>query len=222
LPPKRWTVLIVSHDSEAPRSIAVTQRALRVVTSFSLLLGLAALVGLGSAVARIGRISRPIDSLRVQTSAVGESEELLSLRERAAGLRGALDSVRGGDARLRAHIGVPSVDTSTLLRRLQLRLPGFLRVRREQAPVFPQRESTGEVINDTLANRRAASAGVAAADSLIDHAVKLSERLRGLGQEASAVQSGSSSARLATGGTGEPAVRLPGAGDTLSRRPNPR
>lgn len=53
---RRWTLLVVSHDSEAPQSFPVTERGLRAAGVGVVLVLAVAMVGVGTIIARLGRL----------------------------------------------------------------------------------------------------------------------------------------------------------------------
>jgi hypothetical protein len=179
-PSKRWTVLIVSHDSDAPRSIAVSQRALRLVVSLGVFAGLILLIGVGSAVARLGRIDAFTSRSAPTAGAPQESSELRALRERASSLRDSLNEIQEQEGQLRRIAGIPAADTTTLLHRLLPRLPALLRPRGAHEQV-----SAGRVVQmipppEGTAAPSEASRGAATADSLLAHAGDVAHRFRSL------------------------------------------
>lgn len=115
---RRWTVLLIPHDTDQPRSFAVSNRALRVATVSAAALFVAAVVGVG---AMAGWIARPSDGERAaELSApagdgvLGSGNAVDSLRATVEALYGALDTIRQADARLRAAAGVPPIDSASL------------------------------------------------------------------------------------------------------------
>ena len=54
---RRWTVLLVSHDSEAPRTYSVSERAIRVGVLLGIAVTLVAMIGLGTVIANLGSLN---------------------------------------------------------------------------------------------------------------------------------------------------------------------
>jgi len=118
-PVKRWTLLVIPHDTEQPRSVALSERALRWagigagLTLAAALIGVAALArwaakprGPDAAAIRLAERQALLDSL--------QREELDSLRRTVQALDGTMRSIRGADARLSAASGLSPADSATL------------------------------------------------------------------------------------------------------------
>lgn len=172
---RRWTVLVVSHDSEAPRSYSVTERALRVAAGAVMALVLVALIGLGTIIASVTRKDPAAPTMAATGSFISTPPELDSLRRRVGQLRVMLDTVRGQDARLRRELGEPGLDSTTVLQRFLARLPRILRPSQKEASGLAPLDPA-----DTAAATRAAGAAGRSADSLLAHADELAERMRKL------------------------------------------
>ena len=52
---RRWTVMVVPHGSDSPRSFSVSERAVRAGVYVGSVLALMTIIGLGSAIATTGR-----------------------------------------------------------------------------------------------------------------------------------------------------------------------
>ncbi|HMN10242.1 MAG TPA: hypothetical protein PKC83_15775 [Gemmatimonadaceae bacterium] len=116
---RRWTLLVIPHDTEQPRSIAISERAVRLAGSAAAVVVLVAAVGIGALSALLSRRGALDDALAPQAqraSAAGgaTAAEIDSLRETVRALTGTLDTIRDADARLSAASGVPSADSATL------------------------------------------------------------------------------------------------------------
>ncbi|MGQ0648347.1 MAG: hypothetical protein ACT4P7_12330 [Gemmatimonadaceae bacterium] len=172
---KRWTLLLISHDTASPRMFSVTDRALRLVAAVGAALMLVAVIGIGSLVAQLGDLRGRPAALVAEEANGAISPQVNELRERVGALQGMLDTINGEDARLRATVGEPQADTSTLLKRLVARLPRFLR---EAVPTPPAALAVTE--RDT-ADRRQMAGASAAADTMLAHAVGLAEQYRAIG-----------------------------------------
>ncbi len=116
---RRWTLLLIPHDTEQPRSIAVSERAVRLAGSAAAFVVLAAVVGIGAVAAlisRTGGVSSEVEAAASVAPAAAPSAtaEVDSLRATVRLLTGTLDTIREADARLSAASGVPSADSATL------------------------------------------------------------------------------------------------------------
>ena len=115
---KRWTVLFIPHDTDEPRSVAVSSRALRWMGAGVAIVAVAAIVGVGAIASWAARTGE--GTMRARQATVGEVEgesrvaEMDSLRATVQALNGALDTIRRADARLSAAAGVPAPDSATL------------------------------------------------------------------------------------------------------------
>lgn len=170
---RRWTVLVVSHDSDAPRSYSITERAVRLAAAGALVVGLVALIGLGTIVASLGTRGEAKSHPMASAGSMVPSPEVDSLRRKVGALQGLLDTIRTQDARLQREVGLTGLDTTKVLSRFFARLPRFLRgnagTRPERArPIDPR---------DSLAIARERQLASASADSLLSHAGTLAERL---------------------------------------------
>ncbi len=123
---KRWTILFVSHDTDEPRSVAVSARALRWMGIGAGAVALAAIVGVGAIatwatqVGQGGARAVVVSEGEVRTSST-TAAEMDSLRETVDALNSALDTIRRADARLSAAAGVPAPDSATLQAHAALR-----------------------------------------------------------------------------------------------------
>ncbi len=115
---RRWTVLLIPHDTDEPRTIGISGRTVRTTAVAAAVLAIAAVVGVG---AIAGWIVRPTDAERGQgfsssagTSSPSSGSALDSLRATVEALYGALDTIRQADARLREAAGLPQVDSASL------------------------------------------------------------------------------------------------------------
>lgn len=178
---RRWTILLISHDTEAPRSFSFTERTLRRVASVGVALLLVGLIGVGSFVARLG--SLPPGRSVATVNKAPASPDVIALQERLGAIRGALDTIRREDARLRAVAGVPSTDSATLLHRFVARLPRFLRDRGATQATTPAR-TPGSALEASAAVSAQLATTAAEADTLLAHAARLAHGYRELGPPA--------------------------------------
>jgi len=108
---RRWTVMIVPHGSDSPRSYSVSERALRVGAYLGGTLALIALIGIGTAVADAGRMIsaaiRPTEANAMSSMPRDVSE----VARRVASLRDTLDVIRKREAQIRLLAGLPATDS---------------------------------------------------------------------------------------------------------------
>ena len=109
---RRWTVMVVPHGSDSPRSFAVTERALRAAAYAGSVIGLVALIGLGSAIASIGRVVstslRPAEA----NAMAAMPHDVTEVAARVASLRDTLDVIRKREAQIRLLAGLPASDSA--------------------------------------------------------------------------------------------------------------
>ncbi len=192
MPDKRWTELVVSHDSDAPRTISVSERVVRVAASIATFVVLIALIGIGALVAQLGNLpSRPwsaaVDSAGTPATARAmrgstrrSSPEVVRLRNQVSALRGALDTIQLEDARLRATAGISATDSSTLVRRFLSRLPAFLRTKPRIGGTDTDFLRDSLAPGDSLSLRAFAQRATSSADSLTGFAGDIAKGFRTL------------------------------------------
>jgi hypothetical protein len=169
--PRRWTVMLIPHGSDAPMSIAVSERALRFLTSIIIAVALVAVIGLGTIIAQLGRFGTR-GANEATSSTPTPSRDLASLRERVAHLNGALDTIRDSDARLRQAAGVPAADTAKMMQRFLSRVPIFRRWAQRGNVVVPVNVAG----TDSMTTNGDAQHASAVADSLVAHASDVANR----------------------------------------------
>ncbi len=107
---RAWTVLLVPHDTEEPRSIAVSGRMLRVAAAAAVVVLFAAAIGIGTVAARWARVDRMGASVGsaalLEDGAVVTGGELDSLRATVEALYDVLGTIRQSDARLSDAAGM--------------------------------------------------------------------------------------------------------------------
>jgi hypothetical protein len=110
---RTWTVLLIPHDTEEPRSIAVSERLLRVAAAMAVVMLFAAVIGIGTVAGRWARPDRTTEAMRrsamFDAGAAGGSGELDSLRATVEALYHVLDTIRQSDAQLSEAAGVGHV-----------------------------------------------------------------------------------------------------------------
>ena len=109
---RRWTVMVVPHGSDSPRSFSISERAVRAAMYVGSTLGLMAIIGLGTAVATTGRyISgalRPTEANAMSS----RPRDLAEVAQRVASLRDTLDVIRKREAQIRLLAGLPATDSA--------------------------------------------------------------------------------------------------------------
>jgi murein DD-endopeptidase MepM/ murein hydrolase activator NlpD len=109
---RRWTVMVVPHGSDSPRSFSVSERAVRLSVYAGATLGLIALVGFGTAVATTGRfISSAIRPTEANAMS-SRPRDVAEVAKRVASLRDTLDVIRKREAQIRLLAGLPSSDSA--------------------------------------------------------------------------------------------------------------
>ena len=115
---RRWTVLLIPHDTDQSRSFAVSGSVLRIAASVAALVVLAAVIGVGSIAAWVARPGTRPGAGRAGLVATRDSSpteaQVDSLRATVHALRGTLDTIRQADARLTRVAGIEPSDTATL------------------------------------------------------------------------------------------------------------
>lgn len=175
---RRWTILLISHDTEAPRSFSFTERTLRRAGSLGAALLLVGVIGVGTFVARLGNL--PQGKGVTVSKAAAASPEVAALQARLKAIRGTIDTIRREDARLRSVAGVPGTDSETVLQRFVTRLPRFLRDKGPR-PVPPPAQTPAA---QGVATAAQLATTAAEADTLLAHATGLASGYRQLGPPA--------------------------------------
>ena len=108
---RRWTVMVVPHGSDSPRSFSISERAVRAAAYTGSVLGLMAIVGLGSAIATTGRfVSRAIRPTEANAMS-SKPRDVAEVARRVASLRDTLDVIRKREAQIRLLAGLPATDS---------------------------------------------------------------------------------------------------------------
>ena len=109
---RRWTVMVVPHGSDSPRSFSISERAVRAAVYVGSTLGLMAAIGLGTAVATTGRYisgaMRPTEANAMSS----RPRDLSEVARRVASLRDTLNVIRKREAQIRLLAGLPSTDSA--------------------------------------------------------------------------------------------------------------
>jgi len=110
---RRWTVMVIPHGSDSPRSFAISERAVRAAAYTGSVLGLVALIGIGSAIASASRVIssviRPAEANAAMSST--KPRDVTEVARRVASLRDTLDVIRKREAQIRLLAGLPATDS---------------------------------------------------------------------------------------------------------------
>src|SRR6476646_5215384 len=108
---RRWTVMVVPHGSDSPRSFSISERAVRAAIYVGSTLGLMAIIGLGTAIATTGRyISGAIRPTEANAMS-SHPRDLSEVAKRVASLRDTLNVIRKREAQIRLLAGLPATDS---------------------------------------------------------------------------------------------------------------
>ena len=108
---RRWTVMVVPHGSDSPRSFSISERAVRAAAYTGSVLGLMAIVGLGSAIASTGRfVSRAIRPTEANAMD-SHPRDVSEVARRVALLRDTLNVIRKREEQIRLLAGLPATDS---------------------------------------------------------------------------------------------------------------
>ena len=108
---RRWTVMVVPHGSDSPRSFSVSERAVRSGLYVGSVLALMAIVGLGSAIATTGRyISAAVRPTEANAMS-SRPRDVAEVARRVASLRDTLNVIRKREAQIRLLAGLPATDS---------------------------------------------------------------------------------------------------------------
>jgi murein DD-endopeptidase MepM/ murein hydrolase activator NlpD len=103
---RSWTLMIVPHGSESPRSFSVSERAVRAAGSIAASVGLIALIGIGMLITQLGGAV----NLSVARQNRVVSAELADLRERLSELQDTIGVIGRRDEQIRLLAGLPSIE----------------------------------------------------------------------------------------------------------------
>ncbi len=107
---RRWTVMVIPHGSDAPRTVAVTERTLRNLRAGAVFVGLVSAVGMGSIVSTIADLRQPTPARTVGRAGTPPAE-LVAMRSRLETLRDTLEVIRTRESQIRLLAGLPSHDS---------------------------------------------------------------------------------------------------------------
>ena len=107
-----WTVMVVPHGSDSPRSYSISERAVRLGLYVGAVLGLMTAIGLGTAIATTGRYItgaiRPTEANAMSS----HPRDLSEVAKRVASLRDTLEIIRKREAQIRLLAGLPATDSA--------------------------------------------------------------------------------------------------------------
>lgn len=104
---RSWTLLVVPHGSDSPRTFTLTERALRIGSGIAAMVGIIAAIGIGVLVSTIGMPTSRIAQRENRLL----SQELVDLRLRLRHLEDTLGVIGKHDERVRLLAGLPAVDS---------------------------------------------------------------------------------------------------------------
>ena len=108
---RRWTVMVVPHGSDSPRSFSVSERAVRAGVYVGSVLALMAIIGLGSAIATTGRyVSSAIRPTEANAMS-SQPRDVAEVARRVATLRDTLNMIRKREEQIRLLAGLPATDS---------------------------------------------------------------------------------------------------------------
>ena len=108
---RRWTVMVVPHGSDSPRSFSISERAVRAGVYVGSVLALMALVGLGSAIATTSRLISSAVRPTEANAMSSRPRDVAEVARRVASLRDTLDVIRKREAQIRLLAGLPATDS---------------------------------------------------------------------------------------------------------------
>jgi murein DD-endopeptidase MepM/ murein hydrolase activator NlpD len=108
---RRWTVMLVPHGSDSPRSFSVSERAVRAGAYVGSILALMALIGFGTAVATTGRYVSMVIRPSEASAMSSPPRDVAEVARRVSSLRDTLDVIRKREAQIRLLAGLPATDS---------------------------------------------------------------------------------------------------------------
>ena len=107
-----WTVMVVPHGSDSPRSYSISERAVRFALYVGAVLGLMAAIGIGTAIATTGRYItgaiRPTEANAMSS----HPRDLSEVAKRVASLRDTLEVIKKRESQIRLLAGLPATDSA--------------------------------------------------------------------------------------------------------------
>ena len=108
---RRWTVMVVPHGSDSPRSFSVSERAVRAGVYVGSVLALTAIIGLGSAIATTGRYVSSAFRPTEANAMSSHPRDVAEVARRVATLRDTLNMIRKREEQIRLLAGLPATDS---------------------------------------------------------------------------------------------------------------
>src|SRR5215216_2707184 len=108
---RRWTVMVVPHGSDSPRSFSISERAVRAGAYVGSVLALMALVGLGATIATTGRLISSAVRPTEANAMSSKPRDVAEVARRVASLRDTLNVIRKREAQIRLLAGLPATDS---------------------------------------------------------------------------------------------------------------
>ena len=107
-----WTVMVVPHGSDSPRSYSISDRAVRAALYVGAMLGLMAAIGLGTAIATTGRFISSAVRPTEANAMSSHPRDMSEVAKRMASLRDTLEVIRKREAQIRLLAGLPATDSA--------------------------------------------------------------------------------------------------------------
>ena len=107
-----WTVMVVPHGSDSPRSYSISERAVRAALYVGAMLGLMAAIGLGTAIATTGRFISSAVRPTEANAMSSHPRDMSEVAKRMASLRDTLEVIRKREAQIRLLAGLPATDSA--------------------------------------------------------------------------------------------------------------
>jgi len=109
---RRWTVMVVPHGSDSPRSFSISERVVRAGMYVGSALGLMAIIGIASAIATTGRFISGVVRPTEANAMSSRPRDIGEVARRVASLRDTLDVIRKREAQIRLLAGLPATDSA--------------------------------------------------------------------------------------------------------------
>jgi hypothetical protein len=138
---RSWTLLVVPHGSDSPRTFTLTERALRIGSGFAAVIGIVAAIGIGVLVSTVGMPTSRIAQRENRLL----SQELIDLKIRLRHLEDTLDVIGKHDEHVRLLAGLPAVDSQVA--QVGIGGPGMPQVSND--PLFRANPTLGRMAFDT-------------------------------------------------------------------------
>jgi hypothetical protein len=138
---RSWTLLVVPHGSDSPRTFTLTERALRIGSGFAAVIGIVAAIGIGVLVSTVGMPTSRIAQRENRLL----SQELIDLKIRLRHLEDTLDVIGKHDEHVRLLAGLPAVDSQVA--QVGIGGPGMPQVTND--PLFRANPTLGRMAFDT-------------------------------------------------------------------------